>query len=138
MNILSPADAEVAFPAILALKKRLVYWDTGQSDAEFTREYFSRLRDSLLLIEYDEKKQIKHFAYINVQDKPSAFFWLIYSSKENPAATTQFVFRIKAFLTSLGFTEVEFKTNNVQLSYERWLKKFGSKCVAKTFKVSLT
>lgn len=136
MNIVTPEQACELFPQVFELKKKLTHWDSGQSDEEFIQEYFTRLRGSLLLAELDGAKLIR-FAYIHVDEKPLAYFWLIYSSKDSPLDTARFVNRIKAFLAGTGFKEVEFKTTNTQLSYERWLRKFGAQVVEKTFKVKL-
>lgn len=136
MNILTPEQAHQLFPQVFELKKKLTHWNNGQSDEEFIQEYFIRLQGSLLLTE-EEGRKLLRFAYIHVDEKPTAYFWLIYSAKDSPLDTTRFVNRIKAFLKGTGFKEVEFKTTNTQLSYERWLRKFGARVVEKTFKVTL-
>lgn len=136
MIILSQEEAHRRFAEVFFLKKELTHWDTGQTDEEFIQEYFTKLPVSLLLCETENSK-LKRFAYIIVEDKPVAYFWLIYSSKDSPSDTSRFIRRIKEYLRGVGFTSVEFKTTNIQLSYERWVKKFGAKVVEKTFKVIL-
>lgn len=136
MILLTPEQAHEKFQAVFALKTKLTHWDTGQTDQEFIQEYFTKLPVSLLLCE-EEKSELKRFAYIIIEDKPTAYFWLIYSSKDSPMDTHRFISRIKSYLKGTGFKTVEFKTTNTQLSYERWVKKFGARVVEKTFNVTL-
>lgn len=139
MKILSNEEAITILPEIWKIVKREKHLSApNQSEEEFKRYYLESLSYSVIFIEQEGEK-IKHFAYIELNELPDCFAWLLYSDKccWNTTFTKQFVETIKDALKSEGIKRIFFKTQNTKQSYVRWVAKLGATVHEKTFKVEL-
>lgn len=130
-------EALVLYPEILEIKKATKHWNDS-TDKEFFITYFTNLKHSELFAER-EGGELKHFVYVDLEDKENPFIWLLYSHKRcaNTTETRDFVNKIKSHLKFAGVKTITFTTTNTRLSYERFVGKLGAFVVEKTFKATL-